>query len=58
MTDLARYRKAIAAVLGALAEIVALNVLPERHEGWIVCLIAAATALGVFSVPNEPQPPE
>lgn len=57
MTGLARYRKAIAAAVGALAEIVALGVLPEQYQSWATTLIAVATAAGVYAVPNEPPAP-
>ena len=49
-----RYRKAIAATIGALAEVVALGVLPEQYEAWVTALIAVATVAGVYGVSNEP----
>jgi hypothetical protein len=46
-------RKALVAALGALASLVALGVLPSPYQEIAVALVAVATSLGVYSVPNE-----
>lgn len=53
---LAAYRKTVAAVLGAAGTwcVVALSDGITELE-WVALGIAVATALGVYSVPNEPQ---
>lgn len=57
-----KIRKALVAVLGAAAEAVTLNLLPTNVARWVGIAIAAATALGVYGVPNAsgvagPVPP-
>ncbi len=51
--NLARYRKAIVAVIAALAE-VGLAVWGPGNP-WVATGIAVATALGVYGVPNQPK---
>jgi hypothetical protein len=52
-----RYRKAIVAVLGLAATLVSAGVLDHTAEAIVDGILAAATALGVYAVPNEPAPP-
>lgn len=49
-----RYSKAIAAVLGTAAMVVSAGVLEENTEIVVNAVLAIATALGVYSVPNRP----
>ena len=54
---LARYRKTVAAVLGA-AGTWCVAALPDgdvTQMEWVALGIALATALGVYSVPNRPS---
>jgi len=52
-----RYRKAITAVLGMAATLVAAGVLDDTAEAVVTGILGVATALGVYAVPNAPQPP-
>lgn len=50
MKTIAQYAKAAIAALGLAASVLtALNV----HAPWVSAVIAAATALGVYAVPNK-----
>lgn len=49
---LARTRKSLVAVAGALASLAALGILPSPYQEIAVALVAVATAAGVFAVPN------
>ena len=51
--QLARYYKAAVAVAGALIEVGVLVWGTDNH--WVAAGIAAATALGVYGVPNKPK---
>lgn len=51
--EVAKARKAGVAVGGALAEIVALNVLHGPAQHYAEAALALLTALGVYRVPNE-----
>lgn len=50
---IASVRKAIAAVIGVLAQVAAVGALPEEWAPWGAVVIAVATALGVYAVPND-----
>lgn len=50
--NIARYRKAIAAVIGAIVQAAALGLLPHPYDKWVPVLVMAATAAGVYAVPN------
>ena len=52
MTSLARYRKFAVATVGAAAAIVSLNLVHGTAQTWLVGLLAAASALGVYVAPN------
>lgn len=52
-----RVRKAIVAVLGLAATVVAAGVLDDQTETIVAGIIAAATAAGVYVVPNAQKPP-
>jgi hypothetical protein len=50
MKSLAKYAKSITAAIGVAATVLtALNV----HTTWVAAVVAAATALGVYAVPNK-----
>jgi len=53
---LAEARKGLAAVAGVAAEAVALGVLHGATLNIAQLIIAAATAVGVYAVPNAPEP--
>ncbi len=50
---LAPVRKAAVAALGLAAQVAALGLLPEAWKPWGVVIVAAATAAGVYQVPNQ-----
>jgi hypothetical protein len=50
-----RIRKALIAVAGAVAQAVALGVLPPEWQAWGAVVVALATALGVYVTPNAPE---
>jgi len=52
VTSLARYRKFAVAAVGAAAAIVSLNVAHGTAQTWLVGMLAAASALGVYATPN------
>jgi hypothetical protein len=51
--NLAKIRKLIAYVVGVLAEVVALGVLPEKILPYATGIIAVATGLGIYQAENE-----
>jgi hypothetical protein len=52
VTSLAQYRKFAVAAAGAIAGIVSLNLAHGTLQTWLVGLLAAASALGVYATPN------
>ena len=55
LAGIGRYWKTITAAVGVAASVVtALNI----HATWVPVLLAAATALGVYAVPNTPALPK
>lgn len=52
MIDLSRYRKAVTALIGA-ALILASAFAPGKYDEILQTVIAVATALGVYAVPNR-----
>jgi hypothetical protein len=59
VTSIARYRKFAVAAAGAVATLVSLNLVHGTAQTWLVSLLAAASALGVYATPNAerfPQP--
>ena len=52
LPPLATMRKALAAVIGGLAELIALNVFHGQAQGYAVAIVAGATVVGVYQVPN------
>ncbi|MCZ2837128.1 hypothetical protein [Modestobacter sp. VKM Ac-2985] len=53
---LARVRKAIVAGLGFGATLVAAGVLDDQTEAIVTGVLALATVLGIYRVPNEQKP--
>jgi hypothetical protein len=51
-----RSRKWGVALIGVLAQVVALGILPDKYQQIGAALVALAVALGVYAVPNRPQP--
>lgn len=47
-------RKFAAALVGAVVQVVQMNVLPEKYQAWATGIVAFLTALGVYAVRNEP----
>lgn len=47
-------RKVLVYVLGVLGQLVALGVVPDAALPWVAAALAAATGLGIYSVPNAP----
>lgn len=54
LAKLAPYRKAVVAVVGLIAQAVALGLVPAADVKYATALVAAATALGVYGVSNKP----
>lgn len=54
LPKLAQVRKAAVAVLGLVAQAVALGVLSGTPLHYAQVILAAATALGVYIAPNKP----
>ena len=52
----ASYRKGIVAAVGLVAQALAAGLLTGTAATWAQVLLAIATALGVYGVPNEPLP--
>lgn len=52
LADLRKYNKATVAVLGFLASLVSQGVLHGEAAHLVSALLAAATAVGVWAVPN------
>lgn len=50
----AKYRKFVTAVLGCVAVVVSLNLVSGSAQTWLVAVLSAAVALGVYAVPNKP----
>lgn len=46
-------RKLGVALVGAIGQVVQMNVLPDKYNAWAAGIIAFLTALGVYAVPNE-----
>jgi len=51
--SVARARKFVVALLGALVGLVAQGVIDGDAAQWVTTAVAVATALGVYAVPNE-----
>ncbi len=49
---IATHRKALVALLGAVAEVITLT---GTHAPWALAIVGVATAFGVSAVPNAPQ---
>lgn len=45
-------RKFAVALVGAVVQVVQMNVLPEKYQGWATGIVAFLTALGVYAAPN------
>lgn len=54
--NLARYRKGVVAIVGGIAEAVSLGLLHGNVLAAAELVLAAATAAGVISVPNDDRP--
>lgn len=50
-------RKTGMAVLGILAQVAALGLLPAPYDKWAPVIVAIATALGVYAVQDQRQRP-
>ncbi len=57
LDQIKHYAKFIAALLGAIAASFA-GLIPETWGPWLQALIAFATAISVFAIPNTPLPKE
>lgn len=55
---MASIRKALVAVLGLAATLVAAGVLDDNTEAIVTGVLAVGTALGVYVVPNKPSAPQ
>ena len=55
---LARFRKAVVAVVGAVATAVATALTDDTITSgeWALVAVAVLTALGVYGIPNSPPP--
>lgn len=53
---MARIRKALVAILGLAATLVAAGVLDDNTEAIVTGILAVATAAGVYAVPNKVAP--
>lgn len=53
MPDLSRYAKFVTAVIGA-ALVLAAAFAPGKYDEVLQVIVAIATALGVYAVPNRP----
>lgn len=56
MSYLASIRKAIIALAGVLANVLALNVLPAHYQAIGSVIASVLTLIGVHQVPNVPAP--
>jgi hypothetical protein len=54
---IARYRKFAVAAAGAIGAIAGLNLVDGTAQKWLLAVLAAASAAGVYVVPNQPKPP-
>jgi hypothetical protein len=57
VTSVARYRKFVVAAAGAVATLISLNLVHGTAQTWLVSLLAAASALGVYATPNAANVP-
>lgn len=46
-------RKLAVALVGTLAQVIQMNVLPDKYNAWGTGIIAFLTAVGVYVTPNE-----
>lgn len=53
--NLAQYRKFIVALIGLGATLVAQGLVAGSTARWVAIVVAAATSLGVYRAPNEPE---
>lgn len=49
-------QKFVVAILGVLAQALTLGLVPDDIKSYVVVIVSVATAVGVFAVPNRPQP--
>lgn len=56
--ELYRYRKFIAALLGAASLAVSQGLIAGTAARWVAIIIATATSLGVYRVSNQPVAPD
>ena len=54
LDTLARASKLLVALLGVVAQVAANPLVPARYQAIAAAIIALATALGVYAVPNAP----
>ena len=54
MSAIAKYRKFVTAAVGCVALVVSYNLVSGSAQSWLVAILAVATALGVYAVPNKP----
>ena len=56
---LQRARKFVAALVGVLVQVLALNVLPDEWHPWATVVVAVLTAFSVYGLPNaQPADPD
>ena len=54
LDTLARASKLLVALLGVVAQVAANPLVPAKYQAIAAAIIALATALGVYAVPNAP----
>lgn len=54
---LATIRKFLVAAIGAALEAVNAGLVPAAYAHWVAVVVAVATALGVYAVPNSTPAP-
>lgn len=53
---MARYRKALIAAAGLIAQIIAAGAVPAPYDKWAAVVLALLVAAGVYQVPNDHRP--
>lgn len=53
MRSPAEVRKFLVAAFAALSQALALGLLPEPYDKYVMCVLAVAATYGVYKVPNK-----